>query len=162
MCVLVLVLTREYLARWPVLRLLVLGGATKPTKPGRWARKRALLTTTMSTANAGESTDIGAESLRFRPADTVSLPMLDDEQSYRMGEVQSARPVQHAAPRSLTHILPPHAHPATSASAGDRCQHGRGPRADADGGVQHGRGYTPRRAWRSGRYDGGRRYFGRR
>ena len=45
----------------------------------------------MSTANAGESTDIGAESLRFRPADTVSLPMLDDEQSYRMGEVQSAR-----------------------------------------------------------------------
>ena len=28
-----------------------------------------------------------ADSLRFRPADTASLPMVEDEQSYRMGEV---------------------------------------------------------------------------
>ena len=34
----------------------------------------------MSGANAGDS-------LRFRPADTASLPMVEDEQSYRMGEV---------------------------------------------------------------------------
>ena len=35
----------------------------------------------MSGANAG------GDSLRFRPADTASLPMVEDEQSYRMGEV---------------------------------------------------------------------------
>ena len=34
----------------------------------------------MSGANADDS-------LRFRPADTASLPMVEDEQSYRMGEV---------------------------------------------------------------------------
>ena len=34
----------------------------------------------MSGANASDS-------LRFRPADTASLPMVEDEQSYRMGEV---------------------------------------------------------------------------
>ena len=34
----------------------------------------------MSGANAGDS-------FRFRPADTASLPMVEDEQSYRMGEV---------------------------------------------------------------------------
>ena len=28
-----------------------------------------------------------SDSLRFRPADTASLPMVEDEQSYRMGEV---------------------------------------------------------------------------
>jgi hypothetical protein len=63
--------------------------------------------------SAGEPTDIGAEPLRFRPADTASLPMFEDEQCYRMGEVRSARrPFNMAAPRSLTschltHTPPP-------------------------------------------------------
>jgi len=33
------------------------------------------------------ATEIGAEALRFRPADTATLPPIEDEQCYRMGEL---------------------------------------------------------------------------